>query len=122
MVVLGQGDVGKTAITVRYVKGTFTEKRESTINASCFEKSAKNVKLIIWDTAGQERYHALNNMYYKQAEGAMIVYDITDEDSFTRCEMWVRELRKFLPKETPLILLGNKCDKDNKAVTQEKAE
>lgn len=82
------------------------------------------MKLTIWDTAGQERYHALNPVYYRGAEGiqshshivigALIVYDITDQDSFTKVNAWVKELRKYLPGETPIVIAGNKCDMSNR--------
>jgi len=67
-------------------------------------------KLSIWDTAGQEAYHALNKIYYRNAQGALIVYDITDVDSFKRMMNWVKELRKVCDEGLPIIIVGNKAD------------
>ena len=70
----------------------------------------KTVNLCIWDTAGQEEYHALNSVYYRDAVGAILVYDITDRDSFDKVRTWVEELRLYLSKDTPIAIAGNKCD------------
>eukprot|EP00456_Euglypha_rotunda_P006858 TRINITY_DN11199_c0_g2_i2.p1 TRINITY_DN11199_c0_g2~~TRINITY_DN11199_c0_g2_i2.p1 ORF type:complete len:154 (+),score=5.92 TRINITY_DN11199_c0_g2_i2:243-704(+) len=70
----------------------------------------KSVKLMIWDTAGQERFHALGPIYYRDANGALLVYDITDRDSFTKVRNWVKELRKIVGKDIVLLIAGNKCD------------
>ncbi len=65
---------------------------------------------MIWDTAGQERYHALNQVYYRGAEGAVVVYDCTDADTFKKMNQWVSELRQYLPTEVPIMIAGNKSD------------
>eukprot|EP00560_Eucampia_antarctica_P003271 CAMPEP_0197840298 /NCGR_PEP_ID=MMETSP1437-20131217/45527_1 /TAXON_ID=49252 ORGANISM="Eucampia antarctica, Strain CCMP1452" /NCGR_SAMPLE_ID=MMETSP1437 /ASSEMBLY_ACC=CAM_ASM_001096 /LENGTH=176 /DNA_ID=CAMNT_0043449891 /DNA_START=1071 /DNA_END=1601 /DNA_ORIENTATION=+ len=69
-------------------------------------------KLSIWDTAGQEKFHALGPIYYRDANGAVVVYDITDQDSFLRAQIWVKELRKMVGGEDQICiaLLGNKSD------------
>ena len=54
------------------------------------------MKLNIWDTAGQEKFHALNTLYYREAQGALVVYDITDMDSFDKVKSWANELKKYL--------------------------
>ena len=80
--------VGKTSLTLRFVQNIFNEGQESTNDAACLEKivnvNDKSMKLMIWDTAGQERYRALNPVYYRGAEGALVVYDLTDTESFDR--------------------------------------
>jgi Ras-related protein Rab-21 len=81
-----------------------------------------NVKLFIWDTAGQEEYHALNNVYYRDAVAAILVYDITDRDSFEKVQTWVEELRLYLDKNTPIAIAGNKYDLPNRNVDQDEAE
>lgn len=65
---------------------------------------------MIWDTAGQERFHALGPIYYRDANGALLVYDITDRDSFTKVRNWVKELRKIVGKNIVLVIAGNKSD------------
>jgi Ras-related protein Rab-21 len=70
----------------------------------------RSVKLMIWDTAGQERFHALGPIYYRDAQGALLVYDITDRDSFTKVRVWVRELRRIVGRNIVLVIAGNKSD------------
>ena len=68
------------------------------------------VCLSIWDTAGQERFHALGPIYYRDADGAVLVYDVTDADSFQKVKTWVRELRKMLGGGVSIAIAGNKSD------------
>lgn len=94
VVVLGEGRVGKTSVTLRYVTGEFSATQESTIAANFLEKRVnigkRQVLLELHDTAGQERFHSLAPIYYRGAEGALIVYDITDPSTFQRAEKWVK--------------------------------
>ncbi len=76
----------------------------------------------LWDTAGQEKYHALNQMYYRGAAGALLVYDVTDRDSFTKIQTWHLELRKYLGAEVPIMIAGNKSDMPNFAVSKDLGE
>lgn len=83
----------------------------------------RRINLSIWDTAGQERFHALGPIYYRGSNGAILVYDITDEDSFQKVKNWVKELRKMLGAEICLVIAGNKTDLDkDRHVTVEEAE
>merc|ERR1719515_442416 len=88
LVLLGEAAVGKSSLVLRFVKGHFQDYQESTIGAAfltqtvCFEDIT--VKFEIWDTAGQERYHSLAPMYYRGAQAAIVVYDITNPDTFGR--------------------------------------
>jgi Ras-related protein Rab-21 len=75
-----------------------------------FGLTERNPHLCSQDTAGQERFHALGPIYYRDADGALLVYDITDVDSFNRVKNWVKELRKMLGSEIPIIIAGNKAD------------
>lgn len=114
VVLLGEGCVGKTSLVLRYVENKFNEKHFSTLQASFLNKklniAGKRVNLAIWDTAGQERFHALGPIYYRDSNGAVLVYDITDEDSFTKVKNWVKELRKMLGDDVCLCIVGNKTD------------
>ncbi len=96
VVLLGEGSVGKTSLVLRYCKDEFNDKHLTTIQASFFAKritvGQARVKLAIWDTAGQERYAALGPIYYRDANGALLVYDITDRQSFDRVKQWVGPL------------------------------
>ncbi|XP_022293695.1 ras-related protein Rab-21-like [Crassostrea virginica] len=113
-VLLGEGCVGKTSLVLRYVENKFNDKHITTLQASFLEKKlnigGKRVNLSIWDTAGQERFHALGPIYYRDSNGAILVYDITDEDSFQKVKNWVKELRKMLGNDICLCIAGNKID------------
>lgn len=127
VVLLGEGRVGKTCLCLRYVHASFSDTQESTIQATYLDKrltvGKNSVKLMIWDTAGQERFHALGPIYYRDANGALLVYDITDRDSFTKVRHWVKELRKIVGKNIILAIAGNKCDmQKNRQVDEAEAE
>lgn len=127
IVLLGEGCVGKTSLVLRYVENKFNEKHLTTLQASFLTKklniSGKRVTLNIWDTAGQERFHALGPIYYRDSNGAILVYDITDEDSFQKVKNWVKELRKMLGNEISLCIAGNKIDLEkDRHVTVAEAE
>jgi len=121
VVLLGEGCVGKTSLVLRYVENKFNPKHVTTLQASFFTKrinlaGSKRVELSIWDTAGQERFHALGPVYYRGSHGAVLVYDVTDEDSFEKVKTWVRELRMIIGDRVQLVVAGNKIDlldKDN---------
>jgi len=80
--------VGKSSLTLKYCKNEFDEQQASTVDATFQNKevdiSGERYFINLWDTAGQEKYHALNQMYYRGAHGAVLVYDVTDKDSFTK--------------------------------------
>lgn len=110
--------MGKTCLCLRYVQNSFSGDQESTIQATYLDKrlnvGKRSVKLMIWDTAGQERFHALGPIYYRDANGALLVYDITDRESFTKVRHWVKELRKIVGKNIVLVIAGNKADLEKK--------
>ncbi|XP_044752263.1 ras-related protein Rab-21 [Coccinella septempunctata] len=127
VVLLGEGCVGKTSLVLRYVEDKFNNNHISTIQASFLNKKlnidGKRVNLSIWDTAGQERFHALGPIYYRSSNGAVLVYDITDEDSFQKVKCWVKELRRMLGTDICLIIVGNKTDLEkDRHVSYEDAE
>ena len=114
IVLLGEGRVGKTSILLRYCRNEYDGKQPPTLNASYMDKrinvGSKSMSLSIWDTAGQERFHALGPIYYRDADAALIVYDITDAESFARCRKWVKELRKIVGDDISIAIAGNKVD------------
>ncbi|PNH03317.1 Ras-related protein RHN1 [Tetrabaena socialis] len=124
LVLLGEMGSGKSSLVLRYVKGQFFDYQASTVGAAFLTKTLPelNVKFEIWDTAGQERYHSLAPMYYRGAAAAIIVYDITSPDSFTRAKSWVRELQRQGNPNMIMALAGNKADLENqRTVTVEEA-
>jgi Rab family, other len=124
VVLLGEGRVGKTSLISRYVNNTFDDKEASTVQASMYNSKAvplndptgapgtiREVNLALWDTAGQERFHALAPMYYRNADGAIIVYDITDADTLRKVRTWAKELYAVVGEgNIQLVLCGNKSD------------
>lgn len=128
LVLLGEMGSGKSSLVLRFVKGEFFDYQESTIGAAFLTKPLPehNVKFEIWDTAGQERYHSLAPMYYRGAAAAIIVYDVTSADSFTRAKAWVKELQRTGNANMIMALAGNKIDlvknPVNRQVTTEEAQ
>ncbi|TVU08607.1 hypothetical protein EJB05_42016, partial [Eragrostis curvula] len=125
LVLLGDLGAGKTSIVVRFAKGLYYECQarisapfESTIGAAFFSQvlavDAATVKLDIWDTAGQERYHSLAPMYYRGAAAAIVVFDISREDSYIRAKRWVDELQRQGNPHLVMALVGNKVDLEEK--------
>lgn len=127
VVLLGEGCVGKTSMALRYVEDKFNDKHLTTLQASFLNKKlnidGKRVNLAIWDTAGQEKFHALGPIYYRMSNGAILVYDITDEDTFRKVKNWVKELKKMLGSDICLAIAGNKMDfEKDRTVSVEEAE
>eukprot|EP00163_Fabomonas_tropica_P004883 TRINITY_DN1434_c0_g2_i1.p1 TRINITY_DN1434_c0_g2~~TRINITY_DN1434_c0_g2_i1.p1 ORF type:complete len:233 (-),score=45.46 TRINITY_DN1434_c0_g2_i1:266-964(-) len=127
IVLLGEGRVGKTSLVLRYVNNVFSDKQVSTIQASFLTKRVAigdtRATLSIWDTAGQERFHSLGPIYYRDSNGALLVYDITDADTFTQVKKWVKELRKMVGNDITINIVGNKSDLErNRQVDQDEAK
>uniref|UniRef100_A0A7S1KML3 Uncharacterized protein n=1 Tax=Percolomonas cosmopolitus TaxID=63605 RepID=A0A7S1KML3_9EUKA len=118
LVLLGESSVGKSSLVLRFVRGQFFEYQESTIGAAFLTQTVPlgetTVKFEIWDTAGQERYKSLAPMYYRGAAAAIVVYDITNYDSFLRAKQWVKELQRQGSPSIVIALAGNKCDLSDK--------
>merc|ERR1711998_420238 len=98
VVLLGDSAVGKSSIVLRFVRGEFTPNSLPTVGAAfliqTINKDDKTIKLEIWDTAGQEKFHGLAPLYYHGAHMALLVYDITDYNSFVKAKSWVEELQQ----------------------------
>jgi Ras-related protein Rab-5C len=103
---------------VRFVRDEFFEFQEPTIGAAFLTQSvaleSATVKFEIWDTAGQERYRSLAPMYYRGAAAAIVVYDITNKESFNGAKSWVKELQRRGDPNVVIALAGNKADLQNK--------
>ena len=116
LVLLGDPDVGKTSILLRYIENQFSEVTSSQPVSEKLKKvmvNGREMVLEIWDTAGQERYKSLETHYYRDADAAILVYSVVDEESFSSvCDYWLRETQRYLPDEAtiPILLVGNKID------------
>ncbi|RKP15368.1 P-loop containing nucleoside triphosphate hydrolase protein, partial [Piptocephalis cylindrospora] len=114
VVVLGSQGVGKTSLVVRYIQKAFSSHSSSTIGASFMTKKITvdntKVRLQIWDTAGQERFRSMAPIYYRGANAAIIVYDITSEESFQEMHLWIEELQRNMSEDLVLAVVGSKLD------------
>ena len=114
LVTLGESGVWKSSLVLQAVKGQFHEVPMPTIGAAFLTKEVilgeEKVMFDIWDTAGQERFHSILPMYYRGAGAAMVVYDITKQDTLERAKEWVEELQRNTSKDIVIVLLGNKVD------------
>ena len=125
IIVVGDSGVGKTNLINRFASDKFDINSKATIGVEFVYKTLKInkevIKVEVWDTAGQERYRAITSSYYKGAKGAIIVYDITNEDSFNNVESWMNEVTKKGKTDMQFLLVGNKKDLINdRKVTEQK--
>lgn len=114
LVLLGEAAVGKLSLVLRFVSNDFQENKEPTIGAAFLTQKCtigeRTIKYEIWDTAGQERFASLAPMYYRNAQAALVVYDITKPASFIKARHWVKELHEQASKDITIALVGNKYD------------
>merc|ERR1719217_1177283 len=124
---IGDTTVGKTSLLVRYADDDFNESVLATIGIDfkikTIDLDGKKIKLQIWDTAGQERFRTITQAYYRGAMGILLVYDVTDEKSWSNIRGWMRNIEQHANTEVVKVLPGNKCDMTNKrAVSTEDGE
>ncbi|XP_038057652.1 ras-related protein Rab-10-like isoform X3 [Patiria miniata] len=127
LLLIGDSGVGKTCILFRFSDDTFNTTFISTIGIDfkikTVELQGKKIKLQIWDTAGQERFHTITTSYYRGAMGIMLVYDITQEKTFDNIAKWLRNIQEHANEDVEKMLLGNKCDmEDKRMISKERGE
>jgi len=118
ILLLGDSGVGKSCLLLRFADDTYTESYISTIGVGfktrTIQTDGKKIKLQIWDTAGQERFRTITSSYYRGAHGVIIVYDVSNQNSFNNVKEWVQEIDRsaFENKceDMNKLLVGNKCD------------
>ncbi|KAJ4153373.1 hypothetical protein LMH87_009862 [Akanthomyces muscarius] len=114
LVLLGEAAVGKSSLVLRFVNNDFQENKEPTIGAAFLTQKCnlptRTIKFEIWDTAGQERFASLAPMYYRNAQAALVVYDITKPTSLIKAKHWVAELQRQASPGIVIALVGNKLD------------
>ncbi|KAM3145993.1 GTP-binding protein of the rab [Paramecium bursaria] len=118
LLLIGNSAVGKSSLLLRFADNVFNESFLPTIGVDfkirTFDLQGKTVKLQIWDTAGQERFKTITNSYYKGAHGIILVYDVTDKQSFKDIENWLQEIEKYANENVVRLLVGNKNDLESK--------
>ncbi|KAJ3883037.1 GTP-binding protein ypt5 [Lentinula edodes] len=114
LVLLGEAAVGKSSVVLRFVSDEFQANKEPTIGAAFLTQKCRLedrvLRYEIWDTAGQERFHSLAPMYYRNAQAAVVVYDITKASSLDKAKSWVKELQRQANPNIVIALAGNKLD------------
>ena len=120
LLLLGESSVGKTSIILRYIENSFEESNTSTcgIDLKCkyVQCDNKKIRLDIWDTAGQERFRGLTKNYFRGAHGFVLVYDITNKESFDKLKGWIKDAKEKIEdvNSFKMAVVGNKkdCEKD----------
>ncbi|ETW86901.1 hypothetical protein HETIRDRAFT_377553 [Heterobasidion irregulare TC 32-1] len=114
LVLLGEAAVGKSSVVLRFVSNEFQANKEPTIGAAFLTQKCRLedrvLRYEIWDTAGQERFHSLAPMYYRNAQAAVVVYDVTKASSLEKAKTWVKELQRQANPNIVIALAGNKLD------------
>ena len=130
LIIIGDSTVGKTSLLTRYTTGNFKEEYLPTIGIDYYIKNEtinnKIIMIKLWDTVGHERYKALIQNFFKNAEGVIVVYDITNVDSFDNLKIWIDSIKQNMESKNiilPVIIIGNKVDmEDMREISNEKAE
>lgn len=126
VVVVGESGVGKTCLLIRFVRDTFEDNTQSTLGVEFMSKIIQTekhrIQLQLWDTAGQELFRSVTRGYYRGSAGALLLFDLSNRDSFENVEKWLRDVKDVAKEDVVLILLGNKSDLESKRqVTREEA-
>ncbi|WBW72317.1 Rab family GTPase Ryh1 [Schizosaccharomyces osmophilus] len=127
LVFLGEQSVGKTSLITRFMYDQFDNTYQATIGIDFLSKTMyledRTVRLQLWDTAGQERFRSLIPSYIRDSSVAIIVYDITNHNSFVNTEKWIEDVRAERGDDVIIVLVGNKTDlSDKRQVSQEEGE
>ena len=126
IMLLGESQIGKTSFIQRYVKNNFNLSYITTVGIDFqikqIKMNNKSIKLQIWDTAGQERFKNITKSYFHSSDGFIVGYDITSRLSFTNVSTWLKEINDNAPEEIQKILIGNKCDLNEREVTKEEGQ
>ena len=127
VVLVGTTGVGKTCICERLTKDQFTDSAQPTIGAAnfsvCIDTDKGKVELNVWDTAGQEKYRSLAPMYFANSHAAILVFDLTSEESLTSLDSYYDVLVDRAPKDCVFVLVGNKADMtEARTILKETAE
>jgi len=122
ILLLGSQGVGKSSLLARFADNEFLDTYRTTVGVDfkirTVEIDDKTIKLQLWDTAGQERFKTVTNTYFRGAHGVILVYDVTDNKSFSQIDAyWLNEVKNNAPANAVLMIVGNKIDLENRAVS-----
>ncbi|KAL7282907.1 hypothetical protein ACG7TL_002324 [Trametes sanguinea] len=114
LLLIGDSGVGKSCLLLRFAEDAFTDSYLSTIGVDfkirTIQLDGKTVKLQIWDTAGQERFRTIAAAYYRGAHGIIMVYDVTEMETFSNVKVWLQEIDKHASEGVKKLMIGNKSD------------
>ena len=117
ILLIGDSQVGKTSLLLKYTEHVFPEEHIATIGVEYKDKfilkDNYNIRLQIWDTAGQERFHSITKNIYRNANGVLFVYDITNQESFSNIKNWIKDLQN-VGNDIKGVIIGNKIDLEQK--------
>ncbi|KAJ0897623.1 putative small GTP-binding protein [Helianthus annuus] len=127
LLLIGDSGVGKSCLLLRFADDSYLDSYISTIGVDfkirTVDQDGKTIKLQIWDTAGQERFRTITSSYYRGAHGIIIVYDVTDLESFNNVKQWLGEIERYASENVNKLLVGNKCDlTESRAVSYDTAK
>ncbi|KAH9911688.1 GTP-binding protein ypt1 [Epithele typhae] len=122
LLLIGDSGVGKSCLLLRFAEDAFTDSYLSTIGVDfkirTIELEGKTIKLQIWDTAGQERFRTIAAAYYRGAHGIIMVYDVTDGETFSNVKGWLQEIDRYASEGVKKLIIGNKSDLVEKKVVE----
>ena len=126
-IIVGDSSVGKSNILLRFSRNVFDPGHQATLGIEFANKHLiyNNTDYLtqIWDTAGQENFRSVTRAYYKASAVAMVVYDITKEETFEHIQAWLKDCKELAPRTVLLVLVGNKSDlEDQRVITKERGE
>merc|ERR1711934_947193 len=117
-IIVGDTAVGKSCLLLQFTDRRFQPVHDLTIGVEFGSRTitidANQIKLQIWDTAGQEKFRSITRSYYRGAAGALLVYDITRRETFEHLQSWLEDCRRYSNQNIVIMLIGNKCDLENK--------
>ena len=130
LLIIGDSSVGKTSLITRYANGTFKEEYLATVGIDYFTKEEiinnQTIQVKLWDTAGQERFKSLTQNYFRNAQGVLLTFDVTNSESFDNLKDWINSIKKNMEGNNvfiPLIIIGNKIDmEDSREIQKEDAQ
>ena len=127
IIIVGDISVGKTSIINRFIENKFTEGIKSTLVNENLKKKIRIdnstiVTLNIWDTIGDERFRILTHQFYQDSHGALLIFDITNKETFNKLEIWIKDIIQNTPPDCILMIIGNKYDlNENRKISYDEA-